>query len=574
MITSLFSSVLSLSLKASFVIALVLLARWVLRRASRRYSYLLWVVVLFRLLLPGAIELPIAQETPAPILNQMDQVVRFPEKLVTQQIDSSVMAGEVKVASSLQFIDVVAYIWFIGIVVMAVIAIRSLVTLRKRISTAKPQTNQVFLVKGITSAFTLGRNIYLPEGMNQSERELVLAHEQYHVKRLDSWWKSVACFALMIHWFNPLVWLAFIKATQDMEESCDEAVLSGLTASQRVNYAQVLLDQSINQASLGIPLAFGDGNPKTRVRHVLNWHEGSRGWLIVAIVLAITILGFAVFRLTSLGKANFDLSEIKHNEPYVTNQTVYQNPLDSYIGFDGDSGKEYLFEEDRVVIKDLFSRESEQIDTVSWDWQAFPYDKSEWKNEFSFGITPTLEFNSKTTRYQKLSDKFSLLQTEDALYIMENRTLNQMGDSIWSIYRLIPKSELGESRWRAIDDLVMSSRIASFEFQLDLDYDEVQVVADQGSLLVDNVTYGEKNELRYAKGKPIYWSPIGKEGLLEGSKLYLGIYKGDEQIHTGVITIEPIKQDGNIVEYTAFLRSETLKLDQAGVKDPSIIRLK
>ena len=83
--------------------------------------------------------------------------------------------------------------------------------------------------------------------------------------------------ALCIHWFNPLVWLAFSLACKDMEMSCDEAVLKTMGAQIRGDYAASLLKIATGRkAIVGGPLAFGEGDPKSRIKNLARWTKPVR----------------------------------------------------------------------------------------------------------------------------------------------------------------------------------------------------------------------------------------------------------------------------------------------------------
>ena len=92
--------------------------------------------------------------------------------------------------------------------------------------------------------------------------------------------KLLAFAALCIHWFNPLVWLAFVLAGRDMEMSCDEAVVKRLGGGIRADYSMSLLRLATGRHMIsGAPLAFGEGDTKSRVKNVLNWKK-PRPWMI------------------------------------------------------------------------------------------------------------------------------------------------------------------------------------------------------------------------------------------------------------------------------------------------------
>ena len=120
--------------------------------------------------------------------------------------------------------------------------------------------------------------IYLPAGLNDDERDYILLHEQIHIRRKDHIIKMLAFFVLCIHWFNPLVWVAYLIMSIDMELSCDERVLKDMNEEIKKPYANSLLSLATGRHILnGSPIAFGEGNVKRRIINVLNYKNQLSG---------------------------------------------------------------------------------------------------------------------------------------------------------------------------------------------------------------------------------------------------------------------------------------------------------
>lgn len=117
-------------------------------------------------------------------------------------------------------------------------------------------------------------------------------HERIHLRRFDHVTRAIAFLALCIHWFNPLVWLAFFLYGRDMEMSCDEAVIKHLGSDAKKNYSTLLLALATGRKSLsGIPLAFGEGDTKGRIRNVLGFKRPAV-WLTLTVL--IVVVGLSV----------------------------------------------------------------------------------------------------------------------------------------------------------------------------------------------------------------------------------------------------------------------------------------
>ena len=84
----------------------------------------------------------------------------------------------------------------------------------------------------------------------------------------------LAWLALCIHWFNPLVWLAYGLSEKDMEMSCDEAVIRELGPGVKKAYTTSLLSMAAGRSRLArTPIAFGEQDTGSRIRHVLRYKK-------------------------------------------------------------------------------------------------------------------------------------------------------------------------------------------------------------------------------------------------------------------------------------------------------------
>ena len=162
---------------------------------------------------------------------------------------------------------VLGMIWLAGTVGMLSYAGISALRLRKKLAVSVPAGRNIRLSDDIPSPFVWGilfPKIYLPSGfssdMSDGELQYILLHEQCHIRRVDHLTRLLAYIALSIHWFNPLVWLAFVLSGRDMEMSCDEAVVGKLGEGIRADYSASLLRMSAHRRFCGGPLAFGEGD--------------------------------------------------------------------------------------------------------------------------------------------------------------------------------------------------------------------------------------------------------------------------------------------------------------------------
>lgn len=306
---NLFSVVLNMSMTGSIVILLVMLARLILKRAPKIFSYALWAVVLFRLLCPVALTAPVsvlnALEPKVQEASESTSVIYFIPAEVNQNPDFTFIPAENQSGTEpvqveepehtrLDLMTVASYVWLAGTGIMIAYSVIQYVRLRLKLIGAMAYSGNVYRADYIDTPFVMGifsPKIYLPSDVPTNERKYIIAHERHHISRCDHIIKLLAYFALCIHWFNPLVWAAFILAGKDMEMSCDEAVIRKMGSQIRADYSASLLRLATHKKIIaGMPLAFGEGDTKGRVMNMAKWKKPQLWVSIVCFVLCGIIL--------------------------------------------------------------------------------------------------------------------------------------------------------------------------------------------------------------------------------------------------------------------------------------------
>lgn len=327
---NLFSVVLNMSMTGSIVILLVMLARLILKRSPKIFSYALWAVVLFRLLCPVAFTAPVsalnALEPKVQEASESTSVIYFIPAEVNQNPDFTFVPAEnqsgtepVQAEESehtrLDLMTVASYVWLAGTGIMITYSVIQYVRLRLKLIGAMAYRGNVYRADYIDTPFVMGilsPKIYLPSDVPTNERKYIIAHERHHIRRCDHIIKLLAYFALCIHWFNPLVWAAFILAGKDMEMSCDEAVIRKMGSQIRADYSASLLRLATHKKIIaGMPLAFGEGDTKGRVMNMAKWKKPKLWVSIVCFVLCgIILVACAVNPKTVASSADKNSKEI------------------------------------------------------------------------------------------------------------------------------------------------------------------------------------------------------------------------------------------------------------------------
>ena len=306
-----FLKLLNLSISASWLVLAVLVLRLGSKRSPKWMNVLLWGIVALRLVLPFSIEsalslIPSAetvspaavQSAPAPTITSGVSVI---DNAVNPSLSEHFAAVPTASVNPLYvWTEIAGWVWLIGLGAMLLYALVSYLRLRRRVSVSLPIQENIYLCDAISSPFILGivkPRIYLPSGLDEVQRQNVLAHEQAHLARYDHWWKPLGFALLAVYWFNPLLWLAYALLCRDIELACDERVIRTMDKSAVKTYSTVLLACSMpHKAVISCPLAFGEVGVKERVRNALHYKKPAF-WVVAAS--AIVCIAVAVCFLTN-----------------------------------------------------------------------------------------------------------------------------------------------------------------------------------------------------------------------------------------------------------------------------------
>ena len=299
----LFLKIINMSISASWLVLAVLLLRFVLKKAPKWVNVLLWGIVAVRLAFPFSIEsalslIPSAETIPPNIGMNTTPTINSGIKAINNAVNPIISQSNTPMAGAsvnpLQItIGIFEYIWIFGMIALALYTAISYWRLHRKVDTAVRYKDNIFQSENVKSPFVLGiikPRIYLPFNMNGQDLEHVVAHEQAHIHRKDHWWKPFGFLLLTIHWFNPLVWLAYVLLCRDIELACDEKVIKELGNEQRADYTQALVACSVNRRMIAAcPLAFGEVGVKDRVKSVMNYKKPAFWGVVLAVIVCVFV---------------------------------------------------------------------------------------------------------------------------------------------------------------------------------------------------------------------------------------------------------------------------------------------
>ena len=310
-----FVTLLTMSIGAAWLILIVLFLRLLLRQAPKWVNCVLWGFAALRLvcpyvpesrfsLMPGVFRMQNRYGSAADLtLAQTPVIVGNPTQNVIEGAGAAGLTGIPTGAGTVatgfggelfqQILSVGSILWLIGVLVMLGYAVYSYLRVRRQVSEAIWLRDNLWICDQVKSPFILGLfrpKIYLSSGMEEAQLPYVIAHEQAHLRRGDQWWKPLGFVLLMIHWYNPFVWVAYILFCRDLELACDESAVRDLTLEERKSYSYALLSWSMQRRLVTVcPLAFGEVGVKKRVKEVLNYKKPSFWILLAAVVVCVIV---------------------------------------------------------------------------------------------------------------------------------------------------------------------------------------------------------------------------------------------------------------------------------------------
>lgn len=400
--TDIFLRIVELSWQAGVLALAVMLARLALRRAPKWAVCLLWALVAVRLVLPFSLQSPVslqaAQSPVTAVLYELPQTQEAAQK--TDEVLSGgsaepvtplpptevVTAQPVPAPKPAMTVSLLAAIWLAGVVMMLTYMLVSYLGIYRRVCTAVRLEDNVYRCGSWGTPFVLGLlrpRIYVPEGMDDTALPQVLAHERCHIRRGDHLVKPLAFLLLALHWFNPVLWAAYVLLGRDMENACDERVLRGVDGAGRAAYSRALVACAVRQRPAAVcPLAFGEVAVQERVKNAMN---GKKPAVWAAVLLAIAAAVIAVCFLTSPGRREPSAGGAWDAEtlyalrtPYVGDPSAVGRILNA-LGLP-ELGGEYLLEKP-VEYKYFFQLETAQEPYGVKVFHVFEENINSWDNE-------------------------------------------------------------------------------------------------------------------------------------------------------------------------------------------------
>lgn len=283
-----FLLILNMSITAAYTAVVIIAIRFLLlKKLPKIFSYSLWSILLFRLispvsfasafsffnlLKPGTREnTGVIQYVPVNIEMMKTPAIDVGISSINNAVNPSLPpAAELAGMNPMQLIQFISSaIWIIGVAGLILYSLISLwrvysyvntATLFHHKAAAKALDNmglkrkvKVYVTDKVHSPFVFGfliPRIYVPLTVSEKELHYILTHELVHIKRFDYIIKPFAYLIIILHWFNPILWLSFALMSRDMEMSCDEKVMEVLGDGIKEDYSYSLLSLTVRRSRI------------------------------------------------------------------------------------------------------------------------------------------------------------------------------------------------------------------------------------------------------------------------------------------------------------------------------------
>lgn len=547
---NIFENILDMSITASYVAVVVILIRFFIKKAPKSFSFALWIAVLFRLVCPVSFisDLSIFNFVGKASFKEVGggfknltaydmQVVQVANEnvAVDKVVGDTYTVGKASynspnVAHGFDFMQIAEILWIIGMLALIVYFIVSYIKTYSRVKTATLYRENIYESDQIDTAFVFGifrPKIYIPIGLTEHEKIYIIEHERVHLRRKDHLTKIISFLILVVHWFNPIMWMSFVLMTKDMEMSCDERVMKNLGEDIRVDYSHSLLNLAVNRSSaFSTPIAFSENNIKSRIKNILNYKKPGK-WIVLIIALVVVVSTVflisnpkdnALDNAESLIKNTKILHEQSENKyvlvkdigdltdfewDYLYNFSPYtsKKDIEAAIGFESDEIKEtvnelmnqVIFTKDKKIVCYIYGYPNEGVyfDFTNLYKDSTGYVKLSSKDGHKFllrefdgylKMSSILEIPpQKTEIYDTSGEKIEhdytydeiLLSNDDIAVVKKNTSKEEIAKILF-----VENINFGKLYFHEGDSIISDYRIKDIRFKEDLGDDKFSVEVD------------------------------------------------------------------------------------------------
>ncbi|MGH1145641.1 M56 family metallopeptidase [Bacillus pseudomycoides] len=375
-----FDWVIETSIMASIVVGLILCIKILFRnKLTPRWQYLLWMILIVRLLLPWS---PDSSYSIYSILSYSnDTSVIFHQKEPVQEkaaIDDTKMVtnentyapsytqvaeenkqqthrNENKSDVTFSFYTILLYIWLAGVIVLGLATMIMNRRLRLYIKNQPVITDEriVTIFDNCKKSMSLQQNIPLLSAgkissptvfgffrprvllssvhmkiLDEQQLRYIFHHELAHIKRRDVGVNWLMHGLLILNWFNPILWYAYSCMREDQEMACDAFALTFIDSEEQIAYGHTIITllehySSYYQVPSLANLSRNKRTLKRRIRMIKKFQKKSYRWSALGVVAIIAVSSVSLLNARADVPANpqKEQTEVKNNIKEAKTQT-------------------------------------------------------------------------------------------------------------------------------------------------------------------------------------------------------------------------------------------------------------
>jgi len=331
------------TLQVSILICIIRLVQLVFRKKlSARWLYALWLLVIVRMVMP------FGMETVWSVYNlfKVEQLEPATEFFFVPMTNPVTFSTDTFVAPP-EPVVVLPWIWGVGVLLLGIHLWRQWLRIRRQVKNGLATSDPILLQLaescrreiGLKKSYPIieSKDVSIPglfgmfkptlllptefsKSLSVGELRLVILHEWAHVKRWDVFVNGIMTILQVFHWFNPLVWYAFMRMRSDRELACDALVLNGLNDEESDEYGDTLLKLMARHHGVRpIPGMVGvlenKAGLKRRIIAIAGFSRRSYRWSLLAMVL-VAVVG------------SITLTQAKHEEPVSSHASVVRENVE------------------------------------------------------------------------------------------------------------------------------------------------------------------------------------------------------------------------------------------------------
>ncbi len=281
--------------------------------------------------------------------------------------------------------------------------------------------------------------IYIPPvEMDEDARAFIVLHEYMHLRHGDHVWALVRILALIVHWWNPLVWAAVILSKRDAELACDHAVAAQLNRENRLEYARILLDTIPQKHRYAVGL--GSAPMKERILRLTKTQKNRILCVVLAVIITAAAVGCSFVHLTEKESPeeppafDFDLDTLCRH--------IADGDLSALDLFDA-SNEEFL----QGQFNALHAYYSGTAEKAGGDWEAMPEGGVALPGELSFKNCEKFEYSTASQTPVVLRYDVGDYWLYAAFTLLDVGTTGDVSEILWHLSEawFIPQSDAVEA---------------------------------------------------------------------------------------------------------------------------------